>query len=766
MFLIDNDPAGIELFCALLPTSRFEVISSVGSPEGRKAIKEAGPCIVLMQVKSKGREGIEALRDVMRINPMAAAIAVVDPGDVESTLEALRHSASDVLNRPVQKEVLEIVVARARERITLNRRLHECVLNLKGRAVEAEERLSRMPNLDTATILIIDDELTTLNTLRMLLRTCGVEVVSATDGEEGLKVFREVGASIVLADMRMPGMNGIELLKEIKRIDPMAEVIAIAGHGEMDVALRALQNSASDFISKPFRADALEIVLARAKERISLKRQLQEFTLSLQEKVAEATVHLAERCRQFELVCQISRQANQAEFLDGLLLLLHDRIKSMTSLRNLKILVLDGIREGFVGGLHRNMSRKFFDFLVGLDGPRTLGPDEINRVSDLLPGRREGEPVMVLPLLGEDGAPAAIALIVPPDGNADEDLHLAHFILYQCSGAIRRTVLHYEQVQSLHRIAQRKAKFGNIVGRHDMMLQVFKLIDDVAPADASVMIRGESGTGKELVARRIHELSPRKFGPFIAVNCSAFPDTLIESELFGFEKGAFTGATHPKKGSFELAHGGTILLDEVAEMSPSAQVKLLRVIQFKEIQRLGSETPTRVDVRIVSATSRRLGEEIRAGRFRDDLYYRLNVIRINLPPLRERMSDLPLLAHSFLRRFNETSEKRVSEVIAPEVMRMFMNHEWPGNVRELENVIEHAFILSKGGGIGIADLPEYLRRKAGVSSGEAVGLVDLERKYVLDVLEKCGGNKNHAAKLLKISRSTLYRKLEQYKFFD
>jgi transcriptional regulator with PAS, ATPase and Fis domain len=247
----------------------------------------------------------------------------------------------------------------------------------------------------------------------------------------------------------------------------------------------------------------------------------------------------------------------------------------------------------------------------------------------------------------------------------------------------------------------------------------------------------------------------------VVINCAAYPQTLLESELFGYEKGAFTGAVSSRKGSFELAHGGTIFLDEIGEVSPAAQVKLLRVLQFKEFQRLGSGNMIRVDVRVVAATSRNLRKEIELGNFREDLYYRLHVIAVMLPPLRERMSDLPLLVSHFLRRLSRQSRKKVLE-IRPEAMRILLNYQWPGNVRELENVVEHAYVLAKEESVTASDLPPYLQDSSPVKAlGQ--GLEDVEREHLLRVLEQCGGNKIEAARKLKISRSTLYRKLDQYR---
>ena len=622
-----------------------------------------------------------------------------------------------------------------------------------------------MPDLDTSKILLIDDEQVTLKMLRMLLGTYGYNVVVATSGEQGLKAFQAERPAVVLTDVRMPGMDGIEVLKKLKQMDSRVEVIVITGHGDMEMAINALQNLASDFLNKPVQRHELELALNRAKEKIELRNQVQEYTIKLQEKVESATAQLSQKCRQLELICQFSKQIAEARSLEDLLGFLRERVLTMTALDDYVILPLDAAREGFIGGEHKKISKKLFRFLMEIDRPHTLTREEVLQVSDLFHEPLNGERVTALPLMTEELEPAAFVLAVQHDRDAEADLRLAHFIFSQAAGAIRRAVLHAEQVSSLRKIAEGQERFGSLVGRHVSMLRMFKLIEDVAETDAAVLIQGESGTGKELVARRIHELSRRSSGPFIAVNCAAFPEALIESELFGFEKGAFTNAYHAKKGSFEIARGGTIFLDEIAEMRLPGQAKLLRVLQFKEFQKLGSEALTKVDVRVVSATSRDLRQEIVNKRFREDLFYRLNVIPIVLPPLRERMTDIPLLISFFIRKLNAVSQKQCSEELPHDVMQLLMNHEWPGNVRELENVIEHAFILSRGGEIRCSDFPGYLHARGGARC-RPEGLEEVERKHLLNVLGKCGGNKIKAARLLKISRSTLYRKLEQYKIFD
>ena len=269
-------------------------------------------------------------------------------------------------------------------------------------------------------------------------------------------------------------------------------------------------------------------------------------------------------------------------------------------------------------------------------------------------------------------------------------------------------MLHEDEVIGLKKRLDAATGFGDLIGKDPKMQVVYKLIEDVAPSDATVLIQGESGTGKELVARAIHQHSPRKDGPFVVINCSAYPATLLESELFGHEKGAFTGALRQKAGRFEQAHGGTVFLDEVGDIPLPAQVKLLRVLQTRKFERVGGEQTLTVDVRVLAATHKDLVQEVKNGNFREDLFYRLNVIPIKLPPLRERKNDIPLLVEHFLKLFAAARSKDI-QGLSSEALRVLLNYSWPGNVRELENTIEHAVVLAKAGQVEAWDLPAAIQ---------------------------------------------------------
>lgn len=305
---------------------------------------------------------------------------------------------------------------------------------------------------------------------------------------------------------------------------------------------------------------------------------------------------------------------------------------------------------------------------------------------------------------------------------------------------------------------EEKYQFSDIIGKSDAMQNIFELIKKVAPTIAHVLITGESGTGKELLARAIHGNSPRCYRPFVAVSCGALPETLLESELFGYEKGAFTGAEFTKKGRFEMADGGTLFLDEIGEISPRTQVDLLRVLEEKKFMRLGGTKLIELDIRIISATNRDLKKAVEDGIFRNDLYYRLNVISIHLPPLRERKEDIPLLAEEFLRRYRVEMNKEMNS-LSPGALAMLMDYDWPGNVRELQNVIERAVVVGKGPKVLPKDLPFLI---PGPKKEYHKSLKELERFHIKGLLEENQWNIRKTAIDLGVDRQTLYNKIRKY----
>jgi DNA-binding NtrC family response regulator len=448
-------------------------------------------------------------------------------------------------------------------------------------------------------VLVIDDESGILDTLRILLKKEGFEVATAQGGKAGLDAIRASAPDIVLTDVRMPQVTGLDILQAVKEADPMTPVLLMTAQASLQSAIQAVNAGAFYYLQKPFANDELLAILRRACEF----RQIRVENKQLKQEIRRT------------------------------------------------------------GG-----------------GPR--------------------------------------ATVTRP------------------------------------------------VGKARRFLDILKLADVIAPTDSTVLLGGESGTGKEVLARYIHAASLRADGPFLSINCGALPETLLESELFGHVKGSFTGAVRDKQGLFAAARGGTFFLDEVGEMPPSLQVKLLRVLQQREVIPVGATEALPVDVRIVAATNRELEEEVRRGNFRSDLFYRLNVLALELPPLRDRRDDLLLLIDHFL---SEMAAERGMEVkaLTAEALDAVMVYEWPGNVRELQNALEHATVLTRGNLIEPQHLPERItrQRKEPLVAERAQpnpSLDMIERAYIMFVLQAEGGNKTRAAEALGIDPSTLYRKLSRY----
>jgi len=436
-------------------------------------------------------------------------------------------------------------------------------------------------------LLVVDDEKDMLEVLRDILTQESHEVTTAVSGAQALESFTKGRYDVVVTDLKMPRMGGIELLEEIKRLDPEVMVILLSAYGTVETAVEAVKKGAFDFVTKPL----IPKILLAALERVRKFRDLEKSKAYLERKVGE------------------------------------------------------------------------------------------------------------------------------------------------------------------------RFEFDQIVGRSKAMLGVFALVKQVAPANSTVLIEGESGTGKELVANSLHHHSLRRDKPMIKVNCAALPEALAESELFGHEKGAYTGAANEKPGYFEEADGGSILLDEISDLSPTIQAKLLRVIDIQEFNRVGSAKVRKVDVRVLAATNQNLKERVKTGRFREDLFYRLNVIRIALPPLRERAEDIPLLAEHFLARYAQETNK-IFKGFSREALELLREYPWPGNVRELKNAVERAVVLCKGQTVEADDLPVY-----GVPSEEAQAersLEGQEKEQVARVLRETHWNLSKAAEVLGISRGTLYAKISRY----
>jgi DNA-binding NtrC family response regulator/HAMP domain-containing protein len=488
----------------------------------------------------------------------------------------------------------------------------------------------------------------------------------------------------------------------------------------------------------------------------------EDYTRRLEEQALE----LERAYTQTRAACQVVREISALQTLEEMRLFLFDKLQDVIPCQDMVLaacnLRSDTLYSLSVQGVETNRNKELIAaFLENLK--------DIKTITTMAPGRFK-PPIIPEAFLHSAGQ-AIIpfkddhirgAAIVACDAEATchaEGLDWVGLILNQNAGAMRRAILQEEELRGLKTRVESEAGFGGLIGKDPQMQLVYRLIQDVAGSDVTVLIQGESGTGKELVARAIHRFSPRAEKPFVVINCSAYPATLLESELFGHEKGAFTGATRQKPGRFEQGDGGTVFLDEIGEIPLPAQIKLLRVLQTRRLERVGGEQTLTIDVRILAATNKDLKREVEKGNFREDLFYRLNVIPIMLPPLRERQNDIPWLALHFLRRFAAEKGKDLRD-ISSGAMRLLLDYSWPGNVRELENSIEHAVVLAKGSQLEAWDFPLALQHYAPRAPQT---MAERELTALLDILRECGGNKKLAAQRLGVSRSTIYAILKKHK---
>ncbi|MCL5966399.1 MAG: sigma-54-dependent Fis family transcriptional regulator [Deltaproteobacteria bacterium] len=515
----------------------------------------------------------------------------------------------------------------------------------------------------------------------------------------------------------------------------------------------------------------VELVI-RLERDVTEKRRMEE-ALAFRSKELQRTQH------QLETLFEISRRVGAEESLAGLIHFLHDFSAGVFPDSDPLFLILDADGDRFLSFEEcrpdaieplRRLQHKMEEARLVADLARQLrmikdpqavtSADDCDRhsllksIADVYPSWF-GLPILVRQqcigyfLLGSNAL----------TNYSREDLRFFQALFAQIGGHIRNLVLHESEISRLRRAPAEKTSHGGIIGQSRKMLAIYDLIDLVAMSDATVLITGENGTGKELVARAIHQRNFRRTGPFVVANCSAYSPSLLESELFGHEKGAFTGAVRQKKGRIERAQGGTLFLDEIGDLSLATQVLLLRFLQDRRFERVGGEETIEANVRILAATNRDLHREVEDGRFREDLYYRLNVFSINMPPLRERKEDIPLLARHLLDRFGLKEGKRIREISA-DAMQALMDYHWPGNVRQLENAISYAVILCPGEEIKIKHLPPFLKESAGGSAD--VPLAENERRAILRALEESGWNKHEAARRLQVSRSTLYSKIRRH----
>ncbi|NOZ63987.1 MAG: sigma-54-dependent Fis family transcriptional regulator [Caldiserica bacterium] len=449
-------------------------------------------------------------------------------------------------------------------------------------------------------LLLVEDDQNAREGMRAALEEEGYQVIGKEDAQGAIEILKREKVDLLITDLRLPGMDGLSLLKKTQEVSPATLIIIITAYATVENAVEAMKEGAYDYVTKPINLDRFLLLIKRA---VAEKKQREEY--------------------------QILR----------------------------------------------------------------------------------------------------------------------------------------EKYETLKRQVEERHSFESLIGASHKMREIFQTILQIAPTRVPVLIQGESGTGKELIARALHARSNRKDKPFIAVHCAALATTLLESELFGHEKGAFTGAVESKPGRFELANHGTLFLDEVSEIDPAVQVKLLRVLQEQEFERVGGVKTIKVDVRVISATNVRLEEKVKEGKFREDLYYRLKVITLNIPPLRERKEDIPLLVHAFIKEANEANKKKIKGITS-RALTFLINYSWPGNVRELKNVIESMVVLAKKDIISAADIPIYIKEE--LESKEAVVPVklegswaEIEKTLIFAALRYAEGNKSRAADLLGLSRRTLYRKLKE-----
>jgi len=512
---------------------------------------------------------------------------------------------------------------------------------------------------------------------------------------------------------------------------------------------------------------------------VRLEREVSQWH-QLEEALAARSGELEKTQQQLEMLFDISHQVSTKSSLPELINFLHGvTLETLPGSEPLFLLMdaqsehfhrLEGCRPQVLEPLKRlqqirleepGLVGDFIQYLRKVREPRINTGEEHLRLPSFLKIISEIYPSWFgLPIISEQQCLGYFLLGSPtPRPYSRADLNFFQALFAQVAGQVHHLVLHEVQTGQVRHLTAERTAHGEIIGRSKKMQEVYELIDLVSGSDATVLITGDNGTGKELVAQAIHRASHRRRGPFVVANCSAYSPTLLESELFGHERGAFTGAIRQRKGRIERAHGGTLFLDEIGDISPATQVLLLRFLQDRCFERVGGEKAIEVDVRVLAATNKDLFAEVEAGRFRDDLYYRLNVIAIHLPSLKERKEDIPLLAHHFLQKYNAKEGKKIQKFSA-NAMQALMDYEWPGNVRQLENALSHAVIITPGEAIRRRHLPRFLRDAA--EDQASTSLSDNERRLILKVLQEANWNKHDAARRLQVSRSTLYSKIRRY----
>jgi len=564
-------------------------------------------------------------------------------------------------------------------------------------------------------ILVIDDEESIRFTFKTFLSEDGHKVLTAEDYEGALDAISSTDLDFIITDIILGPHSGIDILRKVKDRDMHCPVLIITGEPNMDSATEAVRLGAFDYLYKPVRKETLLRVTRHA---------LRHKSLLDGKKLLEAENE----------IYRLNLEAIFKSLNDGII----------TVDRGMRVIEANEATRNICGfSPEEIVGKKFGKIISRCNKPchkvlkETLKTKKTIREFRVECGHqvRSGQIVLLTssPLMDREKKFVGAVLVA-------RDI---------------------TRLSDLEKKLKERHKFQNIIGKSLRMQEVYRLIEYLADTETSVLITGESGTGKELVARAIHHRGKRADKPLVTVNCSALAETLLESEIFGHVKGAFTGAIKDKAGRFKLADGGTVFLDEIGDISPIVQLKLLRVLQERQFERVGDSKTIKVDVRVIAATNRNLKEKIRLGEFREDLYYRLKVVEIAIPPLRKRLEDLPLLVNHFCRLFENSFNKKIDGV-SDEVLTNFMNYPWPGNVRELQHAIEHAFVLCRGRNITLDHLPsEIVGYSKGPSRARGKKFVN-EPHEIQQALDKTDWNKAKAARMLGISRQTIYRKINEF----
>jgi PAS domain S-box-containing protein len=561
-------------------------------------------------------------------------------------------------------------------------------------------------NISAYRVLLVDDEVGICFTLGSLLKKEGLQVDTAVSRVDAIACFQTAQYDLAFIDIMLAGESGIDVLRDIKTISPTTKVVMFTGCPGVESAAEAVRLGAFDYLTKPVRFETLIAVTRHALSVKQMQDEQERYRANLDAIFSSVT----------DTIIMVNSEGQLAQF---------NPAATTGCGYTDDCLGIPATELGFgCSGACRQLVVQTLE---------SVAPQRLNRVECRKPdGTTRLVSISATPVIKTNGAANGCVAVIRDETRLDE----------------------------LERVLQHRNRFYHIIGSSLVMRKLYALTEALADVQTTVLINGESGTGKELFAAALHNAGSRKRGPFVKVNCSALSENLLESELFGHTRGAFTGAVADKIGRFEKAHGGTIFLDEIGDISPAMQMRLLRVLQEHEIERVGESTTRKIDVRVIAATNQDLSEKVRQGSFRQDLYYRINVVRLLLPALRERAEDIPQLVAHFLDIFTVKFEKTI-RLVSDDVMNLFLCHRWPGNVRELEHAIEHACVLCRSDVITVADLPQdfFGVPKSSKTAPTPIQQSNMEKLTLEEALVMSDGNKSRAARLLGISRRTVYRHL-------